>query len=154
MDKSTSIEEKILRSARTVAIVGLSAKRNRPSYGVGLYLKRYGYRIIPVNPREDQILGEKSYASLTEIPVPVHVVDIFRRSEEVPEVVDDAIRIGAKAVWMQEEVVNEEAAAKAREAGLQVIMDKCMKKEHQRMCGEEPLPAGVCELVTDDDFED
>jgi predicted CoA-binding protein len=150
-DKPVSTEQSILQSARTVAIVGLSADRKKPSYGVGRYLKGRGYTIIPVNPREDRILGEESYVSLAEIPVPVDVVDIFRRSEKVPGVVEDAIRIGAKAVWMQEEVVNEEAAARAQEAGLQVVMDKCMKKEHQRMCGEEPLPPGVCELVSDDD---
>lgn len=153
MDKSSSIEEAILRSAKVVAIVGLSADRKKPSYGVAHYLKEHGYRIIPVNPREETILSEKSYASLSEIPEPVDVVDVFRRSEKVPGVVDEAISIGSKAVWLQEEVVNEEAAARAREAGLQVVMDKCIKKEHQRMHGEEPLPPGVCELVRDDEFK-
>jgi len=150
MGKSTSTEEQILRSAKVIAIVGLSADRKKPSYGVAHHLQKHGYRVIPVNPREDEILGEKSYASLSDITVKVDVVDIFRRSDIVPEIVEDAIRIGAKVVWMQEEVVNEEAAARAHEAGLQVIMDKCMKKEHQRMCGEETLPPGVCELVSDD----
>jgi predicted CoA-binding protein len=153
MSKSVSIGEKILQTAKTVAVVGLSADRKKPSYGVAQYLKKNGYRIIPVNPREDEILGEKSYASLAEIAQPVDVVDVFRRSEKVAGVVEDAIDIGAKAVWMQEEVVNEQAAATARQAGLEVVMDKCMKKEHQRMCGEEPLPPGVCELARDDEFE-
>ena len=153
MDKSISTEEKILRSSKVVAIVGLSADRKKPSYGVAQYLKGHGYRVIPVNPREQEILGEKSYASLTEIPEPVDVVDIFRRSERAAGVVEESIGIGAKAVWMQEEVVNDEAAAMARGSGLDVVMDKCMKKEHQRMCGEEPLPPGVCELVIDDEFK-
>jgi predicted CoA-binding protein len=153
MGKQISTEEKILQSATTVAIVGLSADRKKPSYGVVQYLKRHGYKVIPVNPREDEILGEKSYASLAEITQPVDVVDIFRRFEKVAGVVEDAISIGAQAVWMQEEVINEEAAALAQQAGLEVVMDKCMKKEHQRMCGEEPLPPGVCELVRDDEFE-
>ena len=146
-------EEKILKSSKVVAIVGLSSKRRRPSYGVGLYLKKHGYKVIPVNPREETILGERSYASLSMISEPVDVVDIFRRPEEVLEVVDEAIKIGAKAVWMQEEVVNEAAAARARGAGLEVVMDKCMKKEHQRMSGEEPLPPGVCELPKDDELQ-
>jgi predicted CoA-binding protein len=146
-------EEQVLRSSRVVAIVGLSSKRQRPSYGVGLYLKKQGYRVIPVNPREEKILGENSYASLSVIPEPVDVVDIFRRPDEVLEVVEEAIKIGAKAVWMQEEVVNDEAAARAREAGLEVVMDKCMKKEHQRVMGAEPLPPGTCELVPDDELE-
>jgi len=144
-------EEEILKTGRVVAIVGLSSKRQRPSYGVGLYLKKHGYRIIPVNPREESILGEKSFPSLSAIPQKVDVVDIFRRPKEVLEVVDEAIKIGAKAVWMQEEVVNDEAAARAKQAGLLVVMDRCMKKEHQRMLGEEPLPPGTCELVRDDE---
>ncbi len=150
MGKSISIEERILKTSRVVAIVGLSPDRNKPSYGVARYLKDHGYRIIPVYPREETILGEKVYASLSMIPEPVEVVDIFRRSDRVAEVVEEAIGIGARAVWMQEEVVNEIAAARAREAGLDVVMDRCMKKEHQRMCGEEPLPPGVCELPRDD----
>jgi predicted CoA-binding protein len=148
-----SIEEEILKSSRVVAIVGLSPKRDRPSYGVASYLKEQGYRIIPVNPKEKEILGEPSYPDLGSIPEPVDVVDIFRRPEEVPDIVDDAIRMGAKAVWMQEDVINEKAASKAREAGFLVIMDKCMKKEHQRMQGENPLPPHVCEVVLDDSWE-
>jgi len=148
-----STEEKILNSSRTIAVVGLSPKPERPSYRVASYLKEQGYRIIPVNPQEKQALGEPCYPELVSIPEPVDVVDIFRRSEEVPAIVEEAIKIGAKAVWMQEGVINEEAAAKAREAGLEVIMDKCMKKEHQRMRGEKPLPPKVCEVVLDDEAE-
>ncbi len=123
----------LLREARVIAVVGLSGKKSRPSYGVSEYLQRAGYRIIPVNPRETEVLGEKSYPSLDTIPEKIDVVDIFRRSEFVPEVVDQAIRIGAKAVWMQEGVIHEGAAAKARAAGLTVIMDRCMLKEHMRL---------------------
>lgn len=115
------------------------------------YLKEHGYKIIPVNPKATEILGEPSYPDLTSIPEPVDVVDIFRRSEEVPDIVDQAIKIGAKVVWMQEGVINEQAAAKAREAGVQVIMDLCIKKEHRRMRGEKPLPPRVCEVVLDDE---
>ncbi len=123
----------LLRTYRTIAVVGLSGKRFRPSYGVSEYMQRAGYRIIPVNPRETQVLGEKSYATLEDVPEPVEIVDIFRRSEFVPEIVDAAIRAGAKAIWMQEGVVHEEAAAKARAAGLDVVMDRCILKEHRRL---------------------
>lgn len=123
----------ILRSCRTIAVVGLSRKRYRPSYGVAEYMKSAGYRIIPVNPFETEVLGEKSYAALEAVPEHIDIVDIFRRSEFVPEIVEAAIRIGAKAVWMQEGVVHEEAAARARAAGLAVIMDRCILKEHRRM---------------------
>jgi hypothetical protein len=122
----------LLKSARTIAVVGLSSKRFRPSFGVAQYLQSVGYHIIPVNPNETEVLGEKSYAMLDEIPVKVDIVDIFRRSELVPEVVHGAIRIGAKAVWMQEGVVNEAAAEKARGAGLLVVMDHCILKEHRK----------------------
>jgi predicted CoA-binding protein len=128
-----SIEEKILNSNRTVAVVGLSSKPDRPSYKVANYLKEQGYRVIPVNPMEKEILGELCYPDLASIPESVDVVDIFRRSEEVLPVVEEAIRIGAKAVWMQEGVINKEAAARAREAGLMVVMDKCMLKEHRKL---------------------
>ena len=128
-----SIEQKILNSSRVVAIVGLSPKPDRPSFTVASYLKEQGYKIIPVNPREKEILGEPCYPDLASIPEPVDVVDIFRRSEEVPAIVEEAIKIGAKAIWMQEGVINEEAAARAREAGFLVVMDKCMFKEHQRL---------------------
>jgi len=125
----------LFNSAKTIAVVGLSSKRNRPSFGVARFLQSAGYRIIPVNPNETEIHGEKAYASLDEIPkdIRVDIVDIFRRSEEVPEVVEAAIRIGARAVWMQEGVVHEAAAARARKAGLLVVMDHCILKEHRRL---------------------
>jgi uncharacterized protein len=125
--------ENLLRNAKTIAVVGLSSRRSRPSYGVSEYMQSSGYRIIPVNPNETEILGEKAYASLDEVPGPVDIVDIFRRPEGVPEIVDAAIRIGARGIWMQEGVVHEEAAARARAAGLEVIMDKCILKEHRKM---------------------
>ena len=128
-----STEGKVLNSSRTVAVVGLSSKPDRPSYRVASYLKEQGYNIIPVNPAEKEILGEICYPDLASVPEPVDVVDIFRRSEEVSPIVAEAIRIGAKAVWMQEGVINEEAAARAREAGLMVVMDKCMRKEHRKL---------------------
>jgi len=128
-----SAEEKILNFSRVVAVVGLSSKPNRPSYKVASYLKEQGYKIIPVNPTEKEVLGELCYPALASIPETVDVVDIFRRSEEVLPIVEEAIRIGAKAVWMQEGVINGEAAARARETGLMVVMDKCMRKEHQRL---------------------
>ena len=122
----------MLKSARTIAVVGLSSKRYRPSYGVAAYMQSAGYRIIPVNPNEREVLGEKCYARLEDVSEKVDIVDIFRRSELVPEVVESAIRIGAKAVWMQEGVVHGEAARKAREAGLEVVMDLCILKEHRK----------------------
>jgi predicted CoA-binding protein len=128
-----SAEEKVLNFSRVVAMVGLSSKHDRPSYKVASYLKEQGYRIIPVNPTEKEILGELCYPDLASIPESVDVVDVFRRSEEVPPIVEEAIRIGAKAVWMQEGVINEEAGARARGAGLMVVMDKCMRKEHWRL---------------------
>ncbi len=128
--------EEILRQNHTVAIVGLSDKPDRPSHMVAKHLKERGYRIIPVNPQTKEMLGEVSYPDLLSIPHPVDVVDIFRRSEDVPPIVDQAIKIGAKVVWMQEGIINEEAAKKAREAGLEVVMDKCMKKEHEKMSRE------------------
>ena len=123
----------LLKASRTIAVVGLSQKRFRPSNGVADYMQRNGYRIIPVNPFESAVLGETSYPSLEAIPERVDIVNIFRRSEFVPEIVDAAIRIGARAVWMQEGVVHEEAADLARSAGLTVVMDRCILKEHRRM---------------------
>jgi len=123
----------ILHSSRTIAVVGLSGKRYRPSYGVSEYMQKAGYRIIPVNPNESQILGEKCYPDLESIPEAVDIVDIFRRSELVPEIVEAAIRIGAKVIWMQEGVVHEEAAGRAEAAGLTVIMDRCILKDHRRL---------------------
>jgi len=125
----------ILSNAKTVASVGLSGNPQRPSNGVGAYLLAYGYHIIPVNPTADEILGEKSYPDLSSIPEPVDVVQIFRRSEDVPPIVDEAIKIGAKVIWMQAGIVNEEAAQTAREAGLQVVMDACMRAMHQQLIG-------------------
>src|ERR1700727_1032590 len=127
------INDQLLKSAKTIAVVGLSSHRWRPSYGVSEYMQSAGYRIIPVNPTEAEVLGEKAYASLDEIPEPIDIVDVFRRPEFVPEIVDAAIRIHAKCVWMQEGVVHEEAAAKARAAGLEVVMDRCILKEHRKM---------------------
>jgi predicted CoA-binding protein len=127
--------ENLLRNAKTIAVVGLSNRRSRPSYGVSEYMQSRGYRIIPVNPNETEVLGEKVWASLDEIPERVDIVDIFRRAECVPEIVDAAIRIGAKGIWMQEGVVHDEAAGKARAAGLEVIMDRCILKEHRKMLG-------------------
>lgn len=129
------VEQEILESCHVVAIVGLSANEDRPSNHVGSYLKIHGYKIIPVNPSEKMILEEVCYPNLTSIPDKVDVVDIFRRSEEVLPVVDEALKIGAKAVWMQEGVVNHEAEKKARNAGLKVVMNKCMFKEHVRLHG-------------------
>ncbi|MCC6858734.1 MAG: CoA-binding protein [Bryobacterales bacterium] len=123
----------LLRSARTIAVVGLSDKKFRPSYGVARYMQSAGYRIIPVNPQVQEVLGEKGYPDLEAVPERVDIVDVFRRSEFVPEIVEAAIRIGAKAVWLQEGVVHEEAAARARAAGLVVIMDRCLLKEHMRL---------------------
>jgi hypothetical protein len=123
----------LLRSSRTIAVVGLSNKRFRPSYGVAEYMQRNGYRIIPVNPQVQSVLGEKCYPDLDSVPERVDIVDIFRRAEFVPEIVEAAIRIGARAVWMQEGVVHEEAAAKARTAGLEVVMDRCILKDHRRI---------------------
>ena len=120
----------VLKNSKRIAVVGLSNKHYRPSYGVSEYMQSAGYRIIPVNPAQEEVLGEKSYARLEDIPEPVDVVNIFRRSEFVPEIVESAIRIGARAVWMQEGVIHPEAAERARAAGLFVIMDACILKEH------------------------
>jgi len=125
--------ENLLRTCKTIAVVGLSSSRWRPSYGVSEYMQASGYRIIPVNPKETEVLGEKAWGTLEEIPEPVDLVNVFRQARFVPEIVEAAIRIGAKGVWMQEGVVHEEAAARAREAGLEVVMDHCILKEHRKM---------------------
>ena len=125
----------LLASARTIAVVGLSDSRFRVSYGVSEYMQAQGYRIIPVNPNITESLGEKAHADLTTIDEPVDIVNIFRRSELVSPVVDEAIRIGAKAIWMQEGVVDESAAERARQAGLMVVMDRCILKEHRARRG-------------------
>jgi len=126
-------EEDILKNSRVIAVVGLSANPERPSNIVATYLKSKGYRIIPVNPGEKTILGETSYPDLSSIPEKVDVVDIFRKSEDVPPIVQEAIKIGAKAVWMQEGVVNQGAASAAEKAGFKVVMDKCMRKEYMKL---------------------
>ena len=125
--------KQILEDANTVAIVGLSDNPDRASYGVARYLLNHDYKIIPVNPLVDSVMGRKSYPNLRALPEPPDVVDIFRRSEHVMPIVEEAIAVGAHAVWMQLGVINEEAAAKAREHGLRVVMDRCMKIEHQRL---------------------
>ena len=127
--------KKILTESKTIAVVGISPKEDRPSYVVAAYLKSKGYHIIPVRPDGEEILGERVYHSLTEIPkeIEVEVVDIFRKSEDVPPIVEEAVQRGAKAVWMQEGVIHKEAGEKAEKAGLKVVMDRCMKKEHQRL---------------------
>ena len=131
--------EDILSEGRTIAVVGLSPRPERDSHLVAKYLKEQGYRIIPVNPMVDEVLGEKSYPDLKAIPERVDVVDVFRKAEDVLPIVDQAIEIGASAVWMQLGIVNEEAATRAREAGLGVMMDLCMLIEHKRMVGEGKL---------------
>jgi len=124
------VAEKILTASRTIAVVGLSANPLRPSHGVARYLQRVGYRIIPVNPNVEEVLGERAYPSLRDIPQPVDVVEVFRRSEFVGPIVDDAIAIKASAVWLQDGVVDEAAAGRARASGLDVVMDDCMMRRH------------------------
>ncbi|MCF7804780.1 MAG: CoA-binding protein [Candidatus Marinimicrobia bacterium] len=124
--------QEILQETETIAVVGLSEKTYRPSYGVSKYLQSRGYRIIPVNPNYDSVLGETCYPSLIDVPEPVKTVNVFRNPEYVMPVVDEAIEIGAKYLWLQEQVVHEEAAQKAQNAGLTVVMNRCMLKEHRR----------------------
>jgi len=124
---------RVLRDSKTIAVVGLSPKPHRPSHQVAAYLIKAGYTIIPVNPGQDMILGQTCYPNLRAIPEPVDMVDIFRRPEAVLPIVEDAIAIGAQCIWMQEGIVNEEAAAKAQAAGLTVIMDRCTKIDHMRL---------------------
>jgi len=126
-------EATILNEYRIIAMVGLSPDPSRPSHRVANYLISHGYKVIPVNPDAQEILGTRSYSDMSSIPEPIEIVDIFRRSEEVMPIVDEAIKIGAKVVWMQEGVINEETALKAQDAGLLVIMDRCMLKEHKRL---------------------
>jgi predicted CoA-binding protein len=125
-----STESSILKSCHVVAVVGCSANEERASYRVAKYLKEHGYKVIPVNP---EVLGEVCYPDLTSIPESVEVVDIFRKSEDVPSIVEQAVKIGAKAVWMQEGIVNDNAAGQARAANIMVVMDRCMLKEHQHL---------------------
>jgi predicted CoA-binding protein len=121
----------LLKRSKIIAVVGLSSNPLRPSHGVSAYMQSHGYRIIPVNPKIEECLGEKAYASLLEVPVKVDIVDIFRRPEFVEEVVDQAIQLKVPAIWMQEDVVHEKAAEKARNAGILVVMDRCILKEHR-----------------------
>lgn len=133
MQRDERLIQQLLRNSETIAVVGLSGKPGRPGRTVPKYLQQHGYRIVPVNPNLSEALGETAYPSLLDIPLPVDVVQIFRRPENVPPVVEDAIRIGAKAVWMQLGIVNQQAAARARQAGLEVVMDACMRTEHRAM---------------------
>ena len=121
----------LLRKVKTIAVVGLSDKPLRPSHGVSLYMQQQGYRIIPVNPNIQSVLGEKAYASLKDVPEKIDLVDIFRRSEFVPALIDEAIALTIPAVWMQEDVIHEQAAGKARQAGIFVVMNRCILKEHR-----------------------
>ena len=132
MNQADTIE-KILKESKTIAVVGLSPNPTRPSHSVARYLQAQGYRIIPVNPIVEEVLGGKSYPDLASVPEAVDVVEIFRRPKHVPAIVEAAIANGARAVWMQEGIVHHEAAATAREAGLMVVMDHCMFKEHRRL---------------------
>lgn len=126
---------RILKQNNVIAVVGLSANWWRPSYFVAKYLKEHGYRVIPVNPAYQEVLGEKCYATLRDVPIKIDMVDCFRKTEEIPALADDAILIGAKCLWMQLGVVNHEAAARASGAGLDVVMDRCVKIEHGRLFG-------------------
>lgn len=121
----------LLSRVKTIAVVGLSSDPMRPSFGVSQYMQRKGYRIIPVNPNESTILGEKAYASLSEVPEKIDLVDVFRRPEFVPEIVEEVIRLKVPAVWLQEGVIHQAAAKRARDAGLTVVMDRCILKEHR-----------------------
>jgi predicted CoA-binding protein len=134
-ETSTDVVTQILRGAKTIAVVGLSSNPMRASHGVAEYLKNAGYRIIPVNPNETQVLGEKAYARLEDLPERVDIVDVFRRAEEVPAVAESAIAVGAKVLWMQLGIENAEAAERARAAGLVVVEDSCLMVEHKRRRG-------------------
>lgn len=132
--KTTATDEigELLKRTKTIAVVGLSDSPLRPSYGVSAYMQSHGYKIIPVNPSIKGSLGEKAVGSLAEIEEKIDMVDVFRRSEYVPDLVDEAIRLKVPAIWLQEDVIHEEAAEKARKAGIFVVMDKCILKEHKR----------------------
>jgi uncharacterized protein len=133
--QDSSAIQRVLRSARTIAIVGLSNNQLRPSYFVGYYLKRHGYRVIPVNPRESEILGETCYASLLDVPVPLDVVDVFRAPDALPQIAEEAVAIHAGTLWCQFGVINEQGALIAEDGGTAVIMDRCLKVEHARYLG-------------------
>ena len=132
-DEQAATIRKVLRNSKTIAVVGLSPKPHRPSHQVASYLMEVGYTIIPINPGQDNILGRTCYPNLRAIPTPVEMVDIFRRQEAVFPIVEDAISIGAQFIWMQEGIINKEAAAKAESAGLTVIMDRCTKIDHMNL---------------------
>ena len=125
--------EAILRDSKTIAVVGLSGDPEKPSYGIAQALPHYGYRVIPVNPREVEVRGEKSYATLAEIPVAVDIVNVFRRADQTPPIASEAVAIGAKCLWLQSGIVSEEAAAIGREGGLLVVMDHCIMVEHRKL---------------------
>jgi predicted CoA-binding protein len=135
MNDDINTLRRILKETKTIAVVGLSANWWRPSYFAAKYLQDHGYRVIPVNPQYQEVLGEKCYPSLRDVPLEVDVVDCFRKSEEIPDLADEAIAIGAKVLWMQLGVINDAAAQKASQAGLEVVMDRCMKIEHGRLFG-------------------
>lgn len=124
---------RILGENKTVAVVGLSERPDRPAYGVASYLKEQGYRIIPVHPRAEQVLGEKVYPSLQEVPEPIDVVDVFVRADDTPPIAEDAVDVGAKVLWLQEDIVNDESRRIAEEGGLEVVMGICIKKTHARL---------------------
>jgi len=138
-DRAVAPEDRELRAllgeARTIAVVGLSSKADRPSHDVASYLQEHGYRIVPVNPNETEVLGERAYPSLLDIPtdVPIDVVDVFRRAADTPPIASDAVRIGAKVLWLQDGIVNDEASRIASEGGLEVIMGVCIKRTKQRL---------------------
>ena len=125
--------QRVLLHAKTIAVVGLSSNELRASHFVGYYLKRHGYRVIPVNPRESEVLGERSYPSLTDVPERIDIVDVFRRAEDAPVIADEAVTVGAKALWLQTGIVSEEAAARAQAGGLMVVMDACIGATHARL---------------------
>jgi predicted CoA-binding protein len=127
--------QRVIHGAKTIAVVGLSSNHLRASYFVGFYLRRHGYRVIPVNPRESEILGEKSFKSLTDVPVPIDIVNVFRAPDALPGIAKEAVAIGAKSLWCQFTVINEEGARIAEAGGLAVIMDRCLKVEHARYVG-------------------
>jgi predicted CoA-binding protein len=127
--------QRVIHSAKTIAVVGLSSNHLRASYFVGFYLRRHGYRVIPVNPRESEILGEKSFKSLTDVPVPIDIVNVFRAPDALPGIAKEAVAIGAKSLWCQFTVINEEGGRIAEAGGLSVIMDRCLKVEHARYVG-------------------
>lgn len=138
MDRDAELKE-ILLTAKTIASVGLSSNPDKESYRIATYLKAQGYRVIPVNPTASEIMGETSYPDLQSIPEKIDIVQVFRKPEDVPPVVEDAIKAGAKVIWMQEGIVHEEAAEKARQAGLQVVMDTCMRVAHRTLIGTQPI---------------